>query len=143
MAVAANDRHSGPHITPFRPDHVDDPLIRVVDVVKADPKFGAVGAERLDLFTRNLVGDRLVAVGRRHVVVDHRRRFPGTADAAAGKPHPFEGLGARHLVAELLVDIEEQIPAALFADDVPRPNLIVDGLRIFGIHNFSLFENPF
>ncbi len=48
-----------------------------------------------------------------------------TAHLAPRQPQPLERLGARHLVHELAVHVQQRRPVRLFADHVPRPNLVI------------------
>ena len=83
VAVAADDRHARLGEALLRPDDVDDALVRVAHRVERDAELGAVGVERLELASRDLVLDRLVDVLGRHVVVRRREREIGSADRAA------------------------------------------------------------
>ena len=72
MTVAASQRGTRLNVPLFRRDDVNNALFDVVKVVKANTEFFAVGAKRLNLFARNRIGDRLIAIGRRNVVVLNR-----------------------------------------------------------------------
>ncbi len=48
------------------------------------------------------------------------------ADLAAGDPEPLEGLGTRHLVDEVSVDIEKG-GSVLFCDHMVFPDFVDDG----------------
>ena len=81
-------------------------------------------AQRLDLGTRHRVGDRLVDVDRRDVVVLGRDREVGATHRSTSQPQALEGLRAGHLVDEVEVDEEEVRFTFCGADDVLVPNLL-------------------
>ena len=107
------------------PDLVDDALVGVAERVEADAELGGVVAQRLDLGAAGHVGDRLVDVERRGVVVLGRDREVGAAHLAAGEPQALERLRAGHLVHEVQVDVE-QVGRAVGATphDVRVPDLL-------------------
>ena len=79
----------------LRADDVDDALLDVAERVQAYAELLGVAAQRLDLGAGHRVGDRLVPVEGRDVVVLGREGQVGTAYGAAGEPQPVEGLRAR------------------------------------------------
>ena len=79
VRVAADDRHARLRDTQLRADDVHDALLDVAHRVELDAELGAVAAQRLDLGAADRIGDRLVDVGRRHVVVFGREREVGPA----------------------------------------------------------------
>ena len=85
VAVAADDRHARLGVAQLGPDHVDDALIGVVDVVEPDAELAAILPQRVDLLFRHRIDDRQAAVGGGHVVID---AWPRSARAAApcGRP---------------------------------------------------------
>jgi hypothetical protein len=62
-------------------------------------------------------------------VVDDGEGLLRGVDFAAGHAEAFEGLGARDLVDEVAVNIEEAGAIRLAVDDMVVKNLIVQGLR--------------
>ena len=73
-------------------DHMHDPLMAALDVVKRDAKLAAVGPHRLDLPARKRVADVELVVGR-HVVVDRGERQVRPAHAPASRPKPSNAWG--------------------------------------------------
>ena len=65
VAVAADDRHARLRQSQFRPDHMDDALVAVVQIVKADAEILAV----LPQACRSAGGEISSAIGRRGSVV--------------------------------------------------------------------------
>ncbi len=125
VAVATDDGHARQGASLLRPDDVDDALSGVAHRVVGDAELGSVTAQRLDLLGRHLVGDRLVDVGRRNVVVLGGDRQLGTPDAPASQTQPLEGLRAGDLVDEVEIDVQ-QIGITWCrrgADDVAVPDL--------------------
>ena len=101
VTVAADDRHAGLRESELRSDDVHDALFEVAHRMQPDAELFAVASQRFDLSARNGIGDRLVDVDRRHVVVlggDGQIRSP---DTAAGEPQPVERLRAGHLMHEV------------------------------------------
>ena len=107
VGVAAHDGHAGLGEAELRADDVDDALLDVAERVQPDAELGGVLAQRLDLGARHRVGDRLVPVERRDVVVLGGQGQVRAADRAAGQAQAVEGLRAGHLVDEVEVDEEE------------------------------------
>ncbi len=127
VRVAAHDGHARLRQAELRADDVDDALLDVTHRVQADAELLAVAAQRLDLQARDRVGDRLVEVGGRDVVVLGGQCEVGTPHLAAGQPQTVEGLRARHLVDEVKVD-EEQIGLPVGTSyDVLVPDLLRKG----------------
>ena len=140
VTVAADDRHAGLRQTELRPDDVHDALLDVAHRVQPDAELFAVASQRFDLSARYRIGDRLVDVDRRHVVILGGDRQIRSPDAAARKPQPVERLRAGHLVHEVQVDVD-QVGFAGFAgatadgDDVVVPYLLRHGAGPgFGCH---------
>jgi hypothetical protein len=129
VAVAADDRHAGLSETELRSDDVHDALLEVAHRVQPDAELVAVASQRLDLSAGYRIGDRLVDVDRRHVVVlggDGQVRSP---DAAACEPQPVERLRTGHFMNEVQVDIDHVgfpgcAGAAAGGDDVVVPYLL-------------------
>jgi hypothetical protein len=111
---------------------VDDALPGVAHREELNAELGAVAREVGDLGGRDRVGDRLVDVDRRHVVVgggDGQVRSP---HATPGQPQPLERLGRGHLVDQMQVDEEQVRLARCGADDVPVPEFFAEGFRGVG-----------
>ena len=105
VAVAAHDRHAGQRAALLGPDHVHDALARIAHRVQRDAELGGVAAQHLDLLGRDRVGDRLVDVGRRDVVVLGGDGEVGPAHPAPAEAQPVERLRAGDLVDEVEVDV--------------------------------------
>ena len=129
VTVAADDRHAGLGQTELRSDDVHDALLEVAHRMQPDAELFAVASQRFDLSARDGIGDRLVDVDRRHVVVLGGDRQIRSPDAAARKPQPVERLRAGHLVHEVQVDVDQigfagVAGAAAGGDDVVVPYLL-------------------
>ncbi len=122
VAVAADNGFAGQGQAQFRADHVDDALVRAVQIVERDAEFRADSGQRLHLFGGNRVGDRQGAVGRRHVVVHRRDGQIGPPHFAARHPQAVEGLGRSHLVDEVQVDVQNGRLSLFLVDDVAIPD---------------------
>ena len=128
VRVAADDRHAGLGQAELRADDVDDALLDVAERVQAYAELGGVLAQRLHLRAAHRVGDRLVPVEGRDVVVLGREGEVGTAYGAAREAEAVEGLRRGHLVEEVEVDEEEVGLSGGTADDVLVPDLLGQGL---------------
>ena len=105
VAVAAHDRHPRQRASLLGTDDVDDALAGVAHRVVGDAELGRVAAQRVDLLGRDLVGDRLVDVGGRDVVVLGGDGQFGTAHPSTRQAQPVEGLRAGDLVDQVEVDV--------------------------------------
>ena len=129
MAVAADDGHAGEGETLLRADDVDDALALIELVEVLDAELACVLGHRLDLQAAFGIVDAVGAVGCRHVVIDDGERPLGMADLALVHPQAFEGLGARHFVDEVAVNVEERRAVGVVRDQMVVPDLVVEGLR--------------
>ena len=122
VAVTADDRLPGLRDPELGADHVDDALAARSRRVQLDAELLAVGAQRVELRLRHLVGHR--PRQGRDVVVHRRDRQVGPPHAPAGEPQPLERLRRGDLVHEVQVDVEQRRLTGLVADDVPVPDLV-------------------
>ena len=130
------------------PDDVDDALLLVAQRVQAHPELRGVAAQRLDLRAARQVGDRLVDVERRGVVVLGRDRQVEAAHRATLGAEAVERLRARDLVDEVQVDVDEVGLAVLALDhEVVVPDLLGQRAGVIGdagcvgsAHVFVLLE---
>ncbi len=127
VAVAAHDGEPGLGEALLGPDDVDDALAGRAHRVEADPELGAVRRQYLHLLGRDRIGDRLVDVHRRHVVIHGGDGEVGTADGAPGEADAVERLRRRDLVDQVEVDVEEVGLAVAPMDDVALPHLVAEG----------------
>jgi hypothetical protein len=117
---------------------VDDALLRVAQWVQAYAELGAVLAERLDLGTRDRIGDRKEVVGR-GVVILRREREVRPAHTATSHAQAIERLRARHFVQQVQVDVEQVRLAVGSAYDVCVPHLLGEGL-LSGSHHLDILK---
>ena len=88
------------------------------------PNSAVFSRSTCDLAGGDRVGDRLVDVGRRDVVVLGRDRQLGAPHRAPRQPQPVERLRAGDLVDEVQVDVEEVRLAWRRAHEVAIPHLL-------------------
>ena len=69
------------------------------------------------------IEDRKRTVGSRDAVVDGADGEVGTADFEAALAQAFEGLGRRHFVDHVQIDVDEAGRAGFFVDYVVVPDL--------------------
>ena len=124
VGVAADDGHAGLGEAELGADDVDDALVDVAQRVQAYAELGGVLAQRLDLGPRDRVGDGLVDVQGRDVVVLGREGEVGSAYRPAGETKPVEGLRRGDLVDEVEVDVEQVRLTLGLSDDVLVPHLL-------------------
>ena len=97
VTVAADNRHSGFGDTEFRTYDVDDALFDVSEAVQRHAEVGGVLAQRLELGAADRVGDRLVDVEGRGVVVLGGEGEVGSTNLTSGQPEALD------LMAELVL----------------------------------------
>jgi hypothetical protein len=127
VAVAAHDRGAGQGKALLRADDVHDALAAVELVEIFDAEVLGVLCQRLDLFGALRIRIGEFAIRRRHVVIDHGKRFFGRAHLAAGRAQSLERLRARHLVHEMAIDVEQAGSVRGFVDQMVVPDLVVEG----------------
>ncbi len=138
VAVAANQRGARQGEALLRPDDVDDALALVELVEIFEPEELGILRQVGDLRRALGVGIGQVAVGGRHVVIDHAQRLLGRAHLAAGQTQTFERLRARHLMHEVAVDVDETCAVRLLIHQVVVPDLVVEGARLAHIPSREL-----
>ncbi len=129
VAVTAHDRHARLGEAQLGPDDVDDPLVGVAHGIQADAELSAVGCQHLHLPGRYRVLDRPVQPGGGDVVIHGRDGEVRPAYAAPGYPQPIKGLGRRHLVNQMEVDVQQVGLTLGLPDHVSIPNLVSEGFR--------------
>src|SRR5690606_34283262 len=134
VAVAADDGHARLGEALLRADDVRDALVGAVQVVKGNAKLLAVAGEGFHLLRGDRIRDGQRPVRGGDVVVYGRHRQVGPAHPAPGQPQPLEGLGRRHLVEEVKVDVKQGGTARLLHHDVALPDLLVHRFRLHGAH---------
>jgi hypothetical protein len=107
VRVAAHHGHSGLGQSQLRTHNVHDALLGVTEGMQADTELLAVVAQGLDLGPAGEVGDRLVDVQRRGVVVLGGDGEVRAAQLAAGQAETLEGLRGGHLMDEVEVDVQK------------------------------------
>src|SRR5690606_15329969 len=130
VAVTADDRLARLRGAALGADDVDDAVLGVAERVAGDAELLAVLHELGELGLGLVVDDlEALRIGRRRVV--HRRDGAvGTADPEAALTETREGLGRRHLVDEVEVDVEDRGAALLLGDDVLFPDFLEKGFGL-------------
>src|SRR5450631_242341 len=129
VAVAAYEGDAGQREALLRADDVDDALalVELVEIFDAEV-LGVLRHDR-DLLGRFRIGIGQMAVGGRHVVVDHGQSFFGRVHLAARRAQALEGLRARHLVHQMAVDIDQAGSIRRLVHQMVVPDLVVEGAR--------------
>src|SRR5215472_9424933 len=123
MAVAANNRHSGPGQSQIRPDHVNDALIRAVQTIERDVKLAAVEFQSFYLRSGYGIGDRERPAPGRHIVIYSCKSQVRTPHLPASQPQRLKSLGRSNLVNQVAVYIKRSRPARSLMDHVAIPYL--------------------
>ena len=124
MGVAAHDRHAGLGEAQLGADDVNDALIGVAQGVQAHAELLGILTQRVDLRAARDVRNGLVNVDGRRIVILRRNRQVGATNLASGQAQALEGLGARDLMHEVEVDVQQVGRAVLtLGDDVVAPHL--------------------
>jgi len=134
MAIAADYRHAGLRESEFGSDYVYDALPVRMDAEAAYAELGTVGFELFELLTRNRIDDRQRAVRGRNAVIRGGNGEIGTAHLEAALAQALEGLGRRHLVYQVEIDVEQCGRAGALVNYVVVPEFFDD--RAW--HKFSL-----
>ena len=129
VAVAADHRHAGQGATLLGSDDVHDALPRIAHREVDDAELLGVLAQHLDLARGDGVGDRLIDVGGRHVVVFGGHGEIRPAHLSTGEPQPVERLRAGDLVDEVQVDVEQVGFVGCRVHHVALPELLGEGSR--------------
>ena len=127
MTVAAGDHHPGADQSLFRKDDVLDALAAVEQADQFDPEVATVALDVVDLRSGLRIGDRTHAQGRGRVdVIDDRERARWPADRTLRLAQRGERLGARVLVQDVAIDVQEQMPIIEPAHRVGVDDLVVE-----------------
>ena len=103
---------------------MDDAVVGVAHREDRDPELIGVGSQRLDLTSRHRIGDGLIDIGGRDVVVLDRDGEVGSTNRSTGHAEAVEGLRGGHLVNEVEVDVQKIGFAFGRSDEVAIPNLL-------------------
>ena len=134
MAVAADNGHARLGAALLGPHHVDDAVADISHRKKFNPVVFDIALQGLELQPRLLIGHRAYAPGLafgRDVVIGHCERAVRPPHRPVVRPQARKGLGRRHLMDQVQVDIEDRL-AVLLGDEVRIPNLVVEGLAGHG-----------
>ena len=124
VAVAAHHGHARQGAALLGSDDVNDALTGIAHREVDDAELLGVLAQHLDLAGRDRIGDRLVDVLGRHVVVLGGHREVGATHGTTGQPQPVEGLRAGDLVHEVQIDVQQIGFVGSSVHDVARPQLL-------------------
>ncbi|MCY1404541.1 hypothetical protein D9M71_197510 [compost metagenome] len=130
VRVTADHGHARQGGALLRADDVDDALALVIHLEFDDAVFVTVLVEGLYLQARNLVDDRLdtaLALWRgRYVVVRRGDVGVDTPRFAIGQAQAFEGLGRRHFVDDVAVDVDQGRAVITALDLMGFPEFVVE-----------------
>ena len=108
MGIPAHNDHARQGETLLRSDHMHNALADIVYVENWDAGCPTVLLESFNLLGRHRIFNRLVPVGRWHVMVGHGYRRLGAAHVPAGQLQTLKRLWRSHLVGEVTVNIQER-----------------------------------
>ena len=110
----------------FRADHVNDALMLVLErEVSQRSDFTNIGIQRFDLLPRHRIGDAVLPMLRRRIVVcrSHYRRSP--PGFAASQFQPFKGLRAGHFMHQMTVDVNQGRAVRLGLNYMRVPEFVI------------------
>ena len=108
MGVAADDGHAGQGDPLLRPHHVNDTLIRMVQIVELDAKLVTVFDQLLHLDTRHFARRIDIFGLGGNVVIHCREGFTRLTYRAFVRTQPIKCLWGGHFVYQMPVDIEQR-----------------------------------
>ncbi len=129
MGVAADDGHAWQGDALFWPHHVNNALIRVVQVVQFHAEFVAVLDQLLHLDTRHLTGGVDVFRLRRDVMVHRGKGFARLTHRTMVRTQAIKRLRRSYFVNQVAVNIEQRGFVRRFEDHVRIKQLFVQRLR--------------
>ena len=128
VAVAADNGGAGQGPALFRADDVDDAGTDIIHGEIFDAEILGVLRQGRDLFAAFRIGDALVAVLGRHIMVGHRQSQFRAADLAAGVAQAFERLGAGDFMDQVTVNINKRRLARPGFHQMRIPDFVVQRL---------------
>src|SRR5207253_10681048 len=105
-------------------NHVDDSLLRRVDIKWPDTKLLAVDLKRRNLPGRGHIGDRSTTRLGRNVVVDGGNGTRWLTDFPSRHAQAVKRLRRSHLMNQVQIDINNGRPTARLGDKVSVPDLL-------------------
>src|SRR6185437_661432 len=122
VTVAANDRHAGLREPLFRANDVDDALLVAVETEARNAKLAAIRFELFDLRGGDFIEDRQRARRGRRAVIGRAEGQIGTADLEAALAQAIEGLGRRHFMHKVTIDVDQGWRAGILGAAMVIPN---------------------
>ena len=127
MGITADDGHSRLGVPEFWTDDMDDSLVGIVEVIESDSELFAVVPQRIDLLSRDHIGDGQGSIGGWDIVVGGGDGPLGAAHLASGEPKTFKSLSAGHLVHQVQIDVKDGLFSSFVMDHVLVPDLLEHG----------------
>ncbi len=125
VRVAADDGETGKRPALLGADDVNDALADVVHAEEFDAELARIVLQSRDALGGIGIADALAAVRGRHIMIRDRERQFRPARLAAGFAQPLKRLGARHLMNQMPVDIDDARFARCLVDETAVPDLVV------------------
>ncbi|MNV39356.1 hypothetical protein D3C71_1309330 [compost metagenome] len=108
VGVAADDGHARQGDALLRPHHVDDALIRMIQVVQLNAERVAVLDQLLHLDTRHFAGRVDVFGLGRNVVIHRGESFTRLANRTVVRAQAVKSLWGRHFVDQMTVNVQQR-----------------------------------
>jgi Domain of unknown function (DUF5666)/Viral BACON domain/Putative binding domain, N-terminal len=131
VTIAARDRHARLREAKFRSDHVDDPLIGVVQIPQGYVEVVAVALERRHHVFGHHVKKRALPVARRDDVIHRGEGAFRKGDVPPIRPQRIERLRGRNLVNQMKPDEKLCLTSRQLANGVKVPHLLKQCLSHF------------
>src|SRR5207253_5994076 len=122
MAVATNNRHSRLRQSKFRPDDVDDTLLRRIHIKQRHFEFFTVLLQGLNLPGSDRISDGCASRRGRDVVIHGRDRAMWLANFAPSRPQPIKCLRRSNFMHQVQVDVQQRQPPCRRGYHVLIPN---------------------
>ena len=128
MRIAAHHGHARQRRALLRADDMHDTLAHVVHLEFGDAEFIAILVQRIHLETRNRIGNAVLAVGGRHIMVRHREVGGQAPRLAPSQTQALEGLRAGHFMQQMAIDIKQRGAIRLGVHHMGLPQFFVQRL---------------
>ena len=128
MRVTTNDGHAWLGKTLLRPHYMDHTLADITHAIFGNFKLTAVTGQGLYLQFGNRIGNTLLNISSRYVVIGNSQISHATPWFTARKSQPFKSLRRGHLMQQLTIDVEQHRAIRFAPNHVAVKDLVVECL---------------
>ena len=112
-----------------------DPLFGIVDVIEFNTEILAIGPQRLNLLSRNVIHDGQVPIHGGDVVIFGGKGLVRSTDFPGRRLEPGKRLGAGDFVDQMQVDIQQRL-LGIFMNDMLVPDFFEKRFWIARTHEW-------